>query len=205
MNFRLDLQKEASATIVTRDLLAGPVQAFAPNAQRTLDLLRRQLASKLRVREDSIFVVGSAKTGFSLAPDTFPKPFGPESDIDVVVIDQNRFDRLWLALIHVAYFERWARRISNVADQKRLVDLRENVALGHINPERCGFRDTVVLRSDTTLTNESNLWWDAFRGLGHLAEFARREVKGRLYRTRDHVIAYHAQGLDTLRSRLGAR
>lgn len=202
--FRKSLAADRPDAIVERELLNGEVRAFAPDSEKTLALLRRQLGSKLMVRDASIFVVGSAKTGFSLDPSEFPREYRKESDIDVVVVDAARFDKVWLALVRAAYYDRWAKKISQVKDQNRLSDEREHVSLGYVHPELCAFRDTVFLQGDKTLTNEQRIWFDAFQGLGGLREFAGRTVNGRLYRTRDHVVAYHAYGLEALRARIGA-
>jgi predicted nucleotidyltransferase len=201
--FRKLLLTKTPSEIVEAEFLNGEVRGFAPNSEETLARLRRQLASKLQIPDASIFVVGSAKTGFSLAPDEFPRAFRPDSDVDVVVVDPKRFDKIWLALIHASYYDRWAKKIELTKDRDKLADLREHISFGYVYPELCAFRDTVFLRGDKTLANENRTWFDAFQSLSLLREFAGRTVNARLYRTKSHVIAYHAQGLEALRARIG--
>ena len=79
--------------IVRRYIFAGSPYAFRDKPQ-ALRLLRRHLCSVLQVSEQSVIIVGSAKIGFSLSPDNFPRQFSAESDIDIVVVDEALFDRL---------------------------------------------------------------------------------------------------------------
>lgn len=194
---------EPTATIAEETLLHGDVWAFGRDSARTMTALRQHLAEGLAVDPTTIHVVGSAKTGFSLSPNKFRQPFGRESDVDVVIIDTARFDTLWLSLVRCAYYSRWSRQTSNT-DHNRLKNLRQDIAWGYINPEGCRFHDSIFLRGDKTLTNEQFRWWNTFRSLARIPFFAARDVSGRLYRTREHVIAYHAQGLDQIKAAIRA-
>jgi hypothetical protein len=67
----------------------------SPQASQTLS---RHLSVRLGVRQDDIVIIGSAKIGFSLDPDNFPRQFGRTSDIDVIIVDESKFDGLWHAI-----------------------------------------------------------------------------------------------------------
>jgi hypothetical protein len=125
-SFKTSLKTEKPAAIVERDLLSGPVRAFGDESDKVSETLRRHLGSKLSVPEGSIYVVGSAKTGFSWAPDTFPTAFSKDSDIDVVIVDKNRFDKLWLALISVAYFQQWSKQMTT---KRTLIDFTNSARM----------------------------------------------------------------------------
>src|ERR1035438_6763383 len=81
---------------------SGPVHAFRQRPAAR-NLLRRHLVSHLHLSAEGIVVVGSAKTGFSLSPEIFPRPFGMESDIDVVVVDETLFDAYWAVCLDYFY------------------------------------------------------------------------------------------------------
>ena len=65
---------------------------------------RRDLATGLAVNAKSIVIVGSGRMGFCLSPRTGDRqklwrPFGDESDFDVVVVDHVSFDNVWNQLL----------------------------------------------------------------------------------------------------------
>jgi hypothetical protein len=199
--FQLRLTRDPLDTIVTEELLSGPVWAFGDQHADKFGLLRDHLHGALGLRPDSVFVVGSAKVGFSLAPDSFARPFDAHSDIDVLVIDADWFDRIWLALVRVRYSERW-RRALGVVDEKRVGQLHRDVSFGWVKPTRCTFRDPLFLRSDKTLSDARRAWFDAFQSLGRHKQFRDRSVSGRVYRTTEHAVEYHVDGLAQIRKSL---
>ena len=67
------------------------------------DSFRDVLVSGLNVLRGDIRVVGSARFGFSLKPGRNLKSFGDTSDIDVIVVNADVFDELWLSLLKAAY------------------------------------------------------------------------------------------------------
>src|SRR5205085_560567 len=50
-----------------------------------------------------IRIVGSGRLGFSLKPGNNLRGFQDTSDIDVVVVNSQAFDELWLAMLRAAY------------------------------------------------------------------------------------------------------
>src|SRR4051812_43686357 len=74
--------------LVDRWLFRGAVYAFDERPENGT-LLLSLLSSQLGTREENIRIVGSAKLGFSLSPDSFSRSFGPDSDIDVIVVDSD--------------------------------------------------------------------------------------------------------------------
>lgn len=186
--------------LVEAELLSGPVYAFGSRTEEHLGRLRSHLGEHLGVAEDEIWVVGSAKTGFSLSPDSFPRAFQRNSDIDVVVVDEHLFDQLWLPIARIGYYQRWNRVRGR--DAEAMSDLEQKLARGWLSPLRCNFHDVVYHQREATLRDIRAKWLAAFSSLSRFAEFSRRDVSGRLYRTREHVLAYHAQGLEQIRIKL---
>jgi hypothetical protein len=64
---------------------------------------RDEMASQLRVSRADIRIVGSGRFGFSMKPWNNLARFTDTSDIDVVIVNSNAFDELWLSLLHAAY------------------------------------------------------------------------------------------------------
>src|SRR5712692_614004 len=71
---------------------------FEP-APATWDAFRDDLVAALGVMRADITVVGSARFGFSMRPYAELRAFTDRSDIDVIVVNADVFDGLWIALL----------------------------------------------------------------------------------------------------------
>lgn len=67
---------------------------------------KQSIAAAGRVRDDQIFLMGSAVTGFSMAPFKFGRVFAasateerPASDLDLVIVDSRLFHDCWAAIL----------------------------------------------------------------------------------------------------------
>jgi hypothetical protein len=80
----------------------NPPFVFDPNPS-AWDGFRDDLVGSLGVSRQDIRIVGSARFGFSLKPGYELRRFGDTSDIDVVVVNSELFDELWIALLAAAY------------------------------------------------------------------------------------------------------
>ncbi len=77
---------------------------FFRNSARHYDLLRDHLVPRLKIASRTdLKVIGSAKLGFSLDPASFPRAFSQQSDIDVLVVDEELFDRFWFSVLEWHY------------------------------------------------------------------------------------------------------
>jgi hypothetical protein len=193
----------ALPTLVSRYVLAGEAFGGMPYVFRSdpsaNDLLKEQLCSRLSLRPEAIFVVGSAKVGFSISPDNFPRAFSPPaSDIDVVVIDARLFDVVWNSLLEWHYPRRWKLVGPDWNWARRRQD---DLYWGWFSPHHLNFRH--FLTFPEALKPVRNLkadWLAAFRELALHPLLSRHEVTGRLYRTWDHVLSYHVDSLRKLRN-----
>jgi hypothetical protein len=88
-NFRADLPHGNAADLVRKHITSG--ERFALSANSYFDLKDR-IAATFGIHPAEIVVVGSAKLGFSLAPDKRYRPFGETSDIDVALCSSSLFD-----------------------------------------------------------------------------------------------------------------
>jgi hypothetical protein len=181
--------------LVRKFVFGGTPFAFRHNPELGR-ILKRHLCSSLQVSEANLTIIGSAKTGFSLSPDGFPRPFHDGSDIDVLVVDHTLFDKLWRAILEWNY----PRRREYLPDVEwRWRKARgEDLYWGWFRPHLItpsGFTHVGTLRP---LRDISTRWFNAFRGLGQYSEFASRDVSGRLYRSWEHAVLYHTEGFRLL-------
>jgi len=177
--------------LVDQYVFAGDPHVFR-NAPSDYQLLLDDLASSLGILASAITIVGSAKTGFSMDPEAFGTPFRDESDVDVVIIDEGRFDRLWHALIS------WEYRLGPQQGYRRawLKRRHDDIYWGWFFDDRLntsGLSRAAALRVVRDISNE---WFEAFQSVGlRHATLAGRKFRGRLYRTWNHARMYHVHGL----------
>src|SRR6266568_4700859 len=67
------------------------------------ETFRGEIAAELGIAAGDIRIIGSARLGFSLKPGTNLKQFTDASDIDVIVINAELFDYIWISLLNAAY------------------------------------------------------------------------------------------------------
>jgi len=177
--------------LVNQHVFGGEPFVFR-NTPSEYQLLLADLASSLEISDSAITIVGSAKTGFSMDPEAFGTPFNDESDIDVVVVDANRFDRLWFALVG------WEYRLGPQHGYRRtwLKRRHDDIYWGWFFDERLNTRGLSSAAALRTVRDLSNEWFEAFQSVGlRNAALAGRKFRGRLYRTWDHARMYHVHGL----------
>jgi hypothetical protein len=156
------------------------------------------IATCLGVSTDFITVVGSAKMGFALAPDAFPRPYSGSSDVDVVVINEQLFDQGWLSLLQWLYAR---RRSIGRAERNWLGRLLGDISQGFFAPDFLG--SGIV--TDVNLAAFRSLrasWVTTFNSLATAAPaLAPLTVHGRLFRSEEHAVLYYADTLHKILQR----
>lgn len=196
----VDLLTESSdfSDVVQEVIFAGTPYVFEASPDVWVQV-RAQLATGLETSEDSIYIVGSAKMGYSLAPRKFGQPFADDSDIDVVVVDANLYDTMWTSILRWHY-----RRRHRLPPRDRKWDTRRREGLywGYLEPARFHYRGLSQPAPLRAARRVSNTWFTAFKSLGLIPELAERNLGGRLYRSLTHAILYHDHGLREVRRSL---
>ncbi len=198
--FTTALQTTSLEVLVQEHVFSGVPFVFR---QRPLDgnTLVRHLCSHLPINEGDIVVVGSAKIGFSLGPDTFPRQFSDDSDIDVAIANEELFDMIWRTMLKWNYPR---RHKLEAIDLKWVRQRMDELYWGWFRPEKFRFDGLSMRTMLNPLRDVSTQWFNAFQSLSLYPEFARRTVEGRLYRNWDKALLYHAEGLRQIRDSLSA-
>lgn len=176
-------------------IFAGNPFAFR-SSPSALPLLIDHLVKQLGVQSTSIYIVGSGKLGFSLNPDNFPRPFSESSDIDVVIIDQRMFDTVWTTLLKWHYPRR-TLELPGI-DRQWIGSRKKDLYWGWFLPDKIQFDGLSFPSVLKPVRDISTTWFNAFQSLSQYDEFLGRTVSGRLYRTWDHALLYHMEGLRLL-------
>ena len=186
-------------SVVQQYIFAGIPYVFQKRS-KDLQLLANHLCAAMPIKGQDVAVVGSAKVGFSLNPDNFPRLFSDNSDIDIIVISEGLFDRVWMTLLEWQY----PRRLLNLGRfEGEWAQLRrKEIYWGWLVPTEVRYDGLSFPDILKPLRDISANWFNAFQGLSLYPEFAARTISGRLYRTWEHALRYHMEGLRLIRERI---
>jgi hypothetical protein len=98
--FKEDLSVLSPSEMVRRHVITGKCCILSEN--QYFDL-RSEVADCFKLHPSEVLVVGSAKLGFSIAPDKLYQQFSDGSDIDVVLISSTLFDEIWEVVFRYKY------------------------------------------------------------------------------------------------------
>ena len=167
-----------------RHLLHGTPHVFIGREGDFFDF-RRRIADKFRVGFHEVFVVGSAKLGFSPYKE---KDFDLDSDIDVVIVSETLFNEFMEQIRHYQAQLRRSRRVVSTRELALYHDFLEYVALGWIRP------DKVPL--SFTLSSVKDDWFAFFRSISNgKSEVGNYKVAAGIFKTYNHLESYLLDGL----------
>lgn len=162
------------------------------------DSFRDELVALLGVSRAEVRVVGSGRFGFSIKPWNKFKRFGDKSDIDVVIVNANLFDQLWLALLDAAYPR------PPITDKLGgwLEKRRNELYTGWLTPLKIRLDRSIVGLKATPVLEFNTLWFNALKRAARHPPRRHEDITGRLYRTWRHAELYHLNSLSELRRAL---
>lgn len=164
--FHADLATLADSEVVGKYVLTGSARVLDDGAYYEL---KRRIGAQFEMHETQVYLVGSAKTGFSIAPHKRYRRFGEESDLDVALVSDVVFVRYWRQLAqHAASGGLWDRR----------TDFEHYLLQGWIRPD---------VMPDLELTHQ---WWDFFRDLTNSGDFGPYKIAAGLYYSVDFLEEY---------------
>jgi|GEM_PF-2990839 len=131
--------------------------------------LQKSLSDHFDVHTKDIEIVGSSKIGISLSGDPARrgKKFDEESDVDIVIVSSELFDRGWHELMN---FSRQSH-LFRYGDRDHIRRSFSNIKSGIISP------DLLPTRMDF-----SQKWWEVFNRLSGQGKFETRDIRGRLFK-----------------------
>lgn len=192
-DFEKDLRTRSLEWVANHYIFEGTPYIFRDRPE-IVNMLSTHLSRQLELSSENIRIIGSAKVGFSLSPDNFPREFSNTSDIDVLVVDEKLFDEIWMSVLNWHY----PRRLSGLGrvDSCWMSARRNDLYWGWFHPDRIKYKGLSLPEVLKPLRDISTSWFNAFRSLSRYPEFSGRHVSGRLYRSWSHARLYH---LDALR------
>ena len=165
--------------IVNQHVLHGSCFAIGETAHYEL---KQEIALNfsLEVNQD-IFIVGSAKMGFSVAPHKRYRDFGDRSDIDVAIVSHDLYQKVWHE-VH-AYSE-------SGADWPRKSEFESYAAWGWIRPDKLPGGNVFKF---------ANEWWDFFRSLQQSRRFGPYKIAAGIYHDMYFLKSYQTRAIAACR------
>ena len=167
------------ALVVSEKILHGSAFAIGEDAHFKV---KRAVAENFGINVSTdVFLVGSAKMGFSLAPHKRYREFGDRSDIDLAIVNHDLYNRVWHE-VH-EYKE-------SGADWPEKPMFERYLSWGWIRPDK-------LPRSETfKFTNE---WWDFFRSLQAARTAGPYKVAAALYHDFPFFMKYQQRSVAACR------
>ncbi len=176
--FKKDLITLNNTELVNKYYLSGTAFAFDDDHQYRL---RQTVANYFAVDYSEVFMVGSAKLGFSIKPERRFQPFYDKSDIDIVLVCTRLFEEIWR---EVFSFER------NGGYWPKVKEFKSYHFQGWIRP------DMLPLEYSFALTKK---WWKFFEDISGACEFGPYKIRGGLYHSRYFFDSYQQKCFEQCR------
>lgn len=134
--------------------------------------LREAVSSEFKVHPSCVYVVGSSKLGFSIAPEKRYRAFGEQSDIDLAIVSDKLFDKFWQYVFDYNQIQpSWPERSQFLKYFFR----------GWIRPDKLPSSPAFVAQSD---------WFEFFDSLTNSGKYGPFKLRAGLYRSWTFLESY---------------
>lgn len=183
-NFKSDLQNTAmtDSGILNKYILCDNPYIFSNNVG-LYSQLKTTIGSHFQVDITRIHMVGSAKLGFSIARSKLWKTFDDDSDIDMVIISEAVFDRLWkiLSTLNVGHYDRTEQ------EQKKFDSFLKYFFRGWIRPDFLPLKHA-----------EAQEWLDYFKSISY-KRFGPYKITCAVFKEEFFFRKYHERNIHLIR------
>jgi hypothetical protein len=164
---------------VREHILHGPCAAIEEGMQFDL---KQRIAEKFSIEATTdVFIVGSAKLGFSIAPQKRYRAFGDSSDVDVAIVNHELYQRIWHEL--QGYKD-------SGADWPKRASFERFLAWGWIRPDKL---------PQSASFSFSNEWWEFFRAMQKARAAGPYKVAGAIYHDISFLVRYQVTSVAACR------
>ena len=179
-----ELGRNSIDAIINKYILCDVCFCFSNNRDLILEL-KGAIAKHFHIHSKEIEIVGSGKIGFSLNEERFGKSFDNTSDIDLVIVSSELFDRAWIELLKVDFS--CFHRLSE-PDKSFLQECLGKIHDGNLRPDKL-----------PSVSNFGKHWWEIFQSLSSQKKYEYRKIRGRLFKNWFCVEKYYSKQLIKLK------
>ena len=158
--FKADLVNLSSLQIIRKYFLNGGCHVLNNDQYFRL---KEEICEHLQVEFNSVVLVGSGKVGFSIKSEKRYQSFGEESDIDVAVVSEELFQRVW----HEAYLYK-----KSGAYWPKASAFFRYLSEGWIRPDKLPSSDYFSFTAT---------WWDFFNDVTASRRYGPYKIRAGLY------------------------
>ncbi|MED4392512.1 hypothetical protein P4699_20305 [Priestia aryabhattai] len=183
----LDEENYSIEKIINQYIVFGTPYIFKDDEEKYYNL-KDKIATFFEVNQRDIFMTGSSKLGFSIAPSKLWRPIdgnpNKDSDIDIVIISDRIFDKYWKSILE---YKESTIAISD--DAKNHSEFLEYFFKGWLRPDKFPYK-----------YSGSNEWFEFFREVSYKKELGARKVAAAIYREEYFFEKYHTENLKGIRN-----
>lgn len=179
------------STFIQRNLVYGTPIVFDGDESRYFDF-RDRIAKKFKIQHHEVFIVGSAKLGFSYQKNT---EFSLESDIDVVLVNESLFDKYHREISDYQYqLDRFIQTIT-IGEMQQYEKFMKYFVKGWMRPDYIPSSFNIELLRDE--------WFQYFRSISNgKSEVGNYRVNGGLFKSMHFFEKYHLQSINNQYNKL---
>lgn len=156
---------------------------------------RHMIAKQFNVHYTKIFIVGSAKLGFSYHKETI---FSLESDIDVVIVDEDLFNYYYEKISDVQYALEKQSTIMTQLEESQFNKFKSYLIKGWLRPD--------MLPHQLQIETIKNDWFDFFRSISSdRTSVGNYKVSAGLFKNYNLLEKYYLIGLQAKKHDLEMR
>jgi len=181
-DFKSILSESTPLEVVQTCVYSGSAYALSDSA---LLSLRRKTAAHFEIHLTDVYLVGSAKLGFSIKPTATFRPFSEDSDLDLAVVSSAVFDQVWLSV---------ARYIESNPFWGDIEEFARYLRQGWIRPDKLPISTYFPFRDD---------WWRFFGHLRKTEEFGPYPIRAGLYKSAAFLEMYQCRAVKACKDVLG--
>ncbi|WP_313421865.1 hypothetical protein [Moraxella sp. CTOTU49803] len=180
----LDTQ-DKRINFVSKYLFHGTPHVFSNREEEYFEF-RNRIATKFDISFHEVFIVGSAKLGFSYHKE---KLFDYDSDIDVVMVNNKLFEKFYSQICDYQYKMDKNHRIVSNLEKSTYYEFMRYLIKGWMRPDKLPTSFQIdLLRTE---------WFDFFESISNeKSEVGNYKVAAGLFKDYSYLYKYYSQGIE---------
>ncbi|SRR5258707_1535843 len=187
--FKNDLPTLDNSTLVRKYITFG--DSYLLDEEQHFSL-RVMISKQFEIHPSEVLVVGSAKMGFSIAENKRYRPFNDRSDIDIAIISEDLFNKIWRLV-----FDFWEENenTDSIVYWAKENHFKDYLFRGWIRPDKLPPASKFDL---------SKRWWEFFRKLTNEGSYGPYKISAGLYKSWYYLERYQSICIKQCKQDLGA-
>lgn len=173
---------------IVQKYLCNGISPILTNEQ--LFEIQYNISKQFNIHPNEVILTGSAKLGFSLAPQKLFNEFNDDSDVDIAIISSNAFDEFWQDLLNFNI------NIQSRTDkeEKDYRIFQDYFFRGWIRPDKFPFK-----------YEKKKKWFDFFNDLTNkIYEYGEHKISAGIYKNFATFELYNIKNIESIKNKIKA-